>query len=516
MSVSSALGAEERVEVRRYLDALRRNRWLIALIVVGITGTVLILSLTLPDTYRATARVVLQESTLPFGETDAASTERRLATTGSLLTTPEVLTLAARRVPGATPDELDSAIESDVDPEANIIEIEARDRDPERAARMANAVTNVFLNERAELERARIQRAREQLEQEITRLEGTGSADVEIAAIRERISELTVSEGSAGADLQLAERARPDDEPTSPRPLRNTVLAFFGALFLAILIALGRDQLVPRVSSARELGRLLDVPVLATVPYVRGRLGRRRSLMSGAEVEAYGTLRAALELVLPPDRRHMILVTGAMHAEGKTTAAARLGRALAQNGKRVLIVSADLRVPRLHEMFGLPLGVGLANILVVVDWEAGSFDEQILERGIQRIIEPGNTRASRGLLDVITSGTKPKDPGRLITGPASIAFLDYLRTLDYDVVLLDAPPLLGIADSQVLASHVDQVLLVNRLDRVTLEHATELREVIDRLPVKPLGMVVIGGRGEISPYYMARRPGLVREEEASA
>jgi Mrp family chromosome partitioning ATPase len=93
-------------------------------------------------------------------------------------------------------------------------------------------------------------------------------------------------------------------------------------------------------------------------------------------------------------------------------------------------------------------------------------------------------------------------------------FLQHVRGLDYDYVLIDAPPLLGIADSQALARYVDDLLLVNRLDRLTLEHVNELRDVIDRLHLRPLGIVVIGARGEISPYYMQRRPGLFAEDEA--
>ena len=158
------------------------------------------------------------------------------------------------------------------------------------------------------------------------------------------------------------------------------MLAFFGALFLGVLVALARDQLTPRVSGPRELGRLLDLPVLVDIPHVGGRTGRR-AILSGAEVEAYQTLRSSLELSLPADRRpHVLLMTGALHAEGKTTATARLGRALAQAGHRVLLVSADLRVPRLHEMFGLPLGFGLADILAVLDWNSGSLDERCSSR----------------------------------------------------------------------------------------------------------------------------------------
>jgi Mrp family chromosome partitioning ATPase/capsular polysaccharide biosynthesis protein len=507
--------SDERIEVRRYLDALSRNRWTIAAVVLLMTGIVVVASLLLPDSYRATTRLVFEQSTAPFGETDEASTQRRLVTTETLLTSQQVLDGAARRVPGFEDgDDLSGNVESSVEDDANIINISGSDEDPRTAARIANAVAEAFLSEREQVDRERLAQARQQLEEEILNLEGAPNAGVQIGAIRERISELAVGEASVGADLTVAERAEAPSAPASPRPVRNGVLALFGSLFLAVLIALGRDQLTPRVSGPRELGRLLDLPVLIGIPYVGGRR-RRRRVLSGVELEAYQTLRSSIELTMPSDRaQHQILITGALHAEGKTTATARLGRALAQAGHRVLLVSADLRVPKLHDMFGLPLGAGLADILVVLDWDTKTFDDDLMEQATHEVIGSVEGTARRGELHVIASGTKAKDPGRLVAGPAMKAFLDHVRGLDYDYVLIDAPPLLGIADSQALARYVDEVLLVNRLDRLTLERVDELRDVIDRLHLRPIGIVVIGARGEISPYYMQRRPGLFAEDEA--
>jgi capsular exopolysaccharide synthesis family protein len=440
--------------------------------------------------------------------------QRQLETTRNLLTTDAVLDRAARGLPPAAREDVGN-IESSVDANANIIRITAFSENPKYAAMIANQVADSFLQERTKFERERVENARERLEAQIGELENAPAAAEQIGAIRQRISELSVSEGAAGSDLQVAQSADVPSEPASPRPLRNAVLAFFGALFLAVLIALGRDQLTPRVGSSRELGRLLGLPVLIEIPYVSGRRGRRRRLLSGVELEAYQTLRSSLELALPADTRpHVILLTGALHAEGKTTATARLGWALAQAGERVLLVSADLRVPRLHEMFGLELGVGLADILAALDWDADAPKDELMQQAIRTVIPQLDGSARRGELQVIPSGAKAKDPGHLIAGPAMKAFLDEVRHYDYDYVLVDAPPLLGIADSQALARYVDEILLVNRLDRLTLERVAELRDVLDRLANEALGVVVIGGRGEISPYYLTTRPALVEGHQA--
>jgi Mrp family chromosome partitioning ATPase len=292
--------------------------------------------------------------------------------------------------------------------------------------------------------------------------------------------------------------------------VRNGVLAFFGALFLGVLLALGRDQLTPRLTGPRELTRLLHLRMLAGVPYVGGRLGRRNQMLSGAEAEAYETLRASLEVMAPPETRPSILMTGAVHGEGKTSATWRLGQALTRAGHRVLLVSADLRVPRLHSVAGVSLGIGVSDILAKIDWEGSAPDTNLLRRAIRPVIEHGPGKRRRGVLHLITSGTKAKDPGRLLSGPAMKALLQHLKQLDYDYVLVDAPPLLGIVDSQVLVRDVDHMILVNRLDRLSLDQVEDLQLVLDGLELTPLGVVIIGARGEASPYYLQRRPPVVQ------
>ena len=136
---------------------------------------------------------------------------------------------------------------------------------------MANRGQHLPLEARARTARSQTARARERLQAEVARLADTpDGADAQLTALRERISQLSVNEGSAGSDLQLVGRAEAPDAPSSPKPLRNGLLALFGSLFLGILLALGRDQISPRLGDPRELGRALDLRVLAGVPYVRG------------------------------------------------------------------------------------------------------------------------------------------------------------------------------------------------------------------------------------------------------
>ena len=506
-------GEDERVDVRRYLAALRRNARLIAVVVIVITGAVNAISLSLPPTYHAQAKIVLEEAISVLGQTDPASVQRRLATTTQLLTAPRILADAGRRL-GVSGASLSGSVIPSIDPNANIINVVGVDERPARAAAIANAVTDAFLADRAELVRRQIALARQTTQRQIDELSARGQGGPELSALRQRLAELGVAESTVGTDLRIAERAQTPSSPVSPRPLRNAILALFASLFLGVLIALARDQLAPRAGTSRELSTMLELPVLAGIPHVPRRWRTRKvRILSEVEAEAYQTLRAALEFSAWGDDDRVLLVTSAVAAEGKTSATARLGRALARAGHKTLVVSADLRVPKLHELFDLPRGVGLAEILMSLDSKSSTHvDPELFSRAAHVVVASQSRDGGAGCLHVIGSGAKVRDPGRLVSGQAMRAFLLDLRRRDYDYVLIDAPPLIGLVDAQVIAQWTDAMLVVARLDRLTLDHVTELRAVLDRLERRALGLVVIGVQGEISRYYVGKRPATVGGE----
>ena len=138
-------------------------RWLIALIVVPLTLTVLVVSLALPKSYRATAKIVKADAGGVFGSGDVESVKRRLATLQTLLTTPEVLDRAARRLPDESAETLEGKVESSVDGNSNIINVVGSDGDPRGAAAIANAVATAFLSIRRNEEQQQDDRARAKL-----------------------------------------------------------------------------------------------------------------------------------------------------------------------------------------------------------------------------------------------------------------------------------------------------------------------------------------------------------------
>ncbi len=485
---------DQAVDIQRYAEALRRgSRWIITIAVI-VTVAVVVISKTLPKTYNASATIVYNPSSTVLQPTDAVSIERQLATFQALAQTPAVLSTAAPHL-SESASSLRSAISSSVDPKANIITISASAHNAKLAAARANAVAHAFLSTEQSMENAGLNLARAQLQEQIAQLRDNPSTASQVTTLQERISALQINAAGASAQLQIGEVASPPKSATSPRPTLNGLIALFVALLVGVLFVLGRDQLTPRFSTPRELGRALNLPILVGVPYRRGlATARRRRALAGVEYEAYDVLQASIRLLGSTDSgQRVVLVTSSTHGEGKTTVVARLGRSLGRAGERVLVISGDLRSPTLHQQFGLPAGRGLSDCL------AGGYGERQLEAEIESMVKPASDDLN---LDVLAAGRTPSDPSALMSSPALVAVFEAIGRMNYSYVLIDSPPILGLSDTQFLARQADDVLLVARLDRVTPSSVEDVNELLGRLKMTPIGVVVIGARAEISPYYL--------------
>lgn len=472
---------DQPVEIPRFLAALRRAWWLIALIVIPFTGVVLVLSLVLPKAYDATARLVVQSEPGALVGGDNDSMTRRLATIQTLLTSRDVLTRAADQLPGETADTLEDKMSATVDEVASIVDLTASDSDAAGAAAIANRVADTFVQMQRGRERQRFADARRELEAALDRLRGTSGAAVEVAAIRQRLSELSVAELAAADELAIAEAARPAEAPSSPLPVQNTLFALFASTFLAILAVIGREALAPRLSGPRELSRLTGLVPLVVLPAPRWRPRPRQA------AEAYQTLAADVRLQLPESRR-VILVTSAHREEERSTVAEGLARALSDGGVPTLLVAADLRRPRLHERLGVPQAPGLAEVLNALE-HSGDDDTAEVIRASVHAPRPD----SGGRLRVLPSGTTARHPAALLSGDALRLLFEALTRSRYRLVIIEGPPLIGAVDGQLLARVADAVLVVCRLDRLSPADATELAEVLGRIDAPAFGAVVIGG-----------------------
>ncbi len=495
--VGSTFG-DQPVNARRYVEALRRGAWRIGVIVVIVTGIVLWASLTAHKTYSASASIVYNPSSTVLQPTDAPSIERQLATYEALVRTPAVMVVASRQI-SESPAAIRSAISASAEPKANIIKVNATAPRPTQAAARANAVARGFVSVQQAGQTAGYKTARAQLESEIEALRGNPGATSQIAALQDRINALQINAAGSTSELQISDPATPPTSPASPRPTVNAIIALFASLLIGVLVVLARDQLRPQFGNPRELASMLNQPVLVSIPY-RARMPstRRRMAQAALERETYDALQASVRLLGPSGAGpNVLLVTSAVHGEGKTTVTANLGRSLARAGERTLLVSADLRFPTLQDHFQLPLSPGLSDLLRAVQQD-GALPLKQLEQTIRQVpSDPG--------LELLAAGEVPADPGSLLSGSALRVLFEWLRESDYNHIIVDSPPILGLGDTSFLAQEAREALLVARLDRVSHEQVEDLNELVGRLRLRALGLVVIGTKLELSPYYLSER-----------
>jgi capsular polysaccharide biosynthesis protein/Mrp family chromosome partitioning ATPase len=506
---------ERPVDVARIARALRVGAWAIAIAVIAVTLIVFCLSLVVNDRYRATARIVTGTSAV--SATSADTDQRRLATNVALLTTPDVLAAAARNVPGESVASLRDKISTSVATDADVIDVTATDDRAAGAAAIANAVARAFLDRRAAGERADIAHARAALEAQLARLGQAGAASDQGAAIRARLSELIVAEANAGSDLQLAELAEPPSSAYAPRPLRNAAIAFFAALFAAVLIVVLRERLRPAPGERGAVERLAGVPLLAVLPAAAG-AGRmqtlarrappglrgiaarraraddsRRAEAVAATDEGIRSLLGAVLLALPPGDRHVVVVTSATRAQPTAGLAARLARALAQAGQETLALGADLSSPELAEALGVDGALGLAQAL---DQAQAGTAVRLRAAAVSDL----------PTLHVVPGGGPPSDGVGLLRPGAVDALFVALGTAGYDYVVVDAPGLLSAPETWLVARHAEAAVVACPA-RPSAEELAEVRRALERLDVHVLGAVSVAS--DAAPTVATDAPNVV-------
>ena len=287
----------------------------------------------------------------------------------------------------------------------------------------------------------------------------------------EKLKETGVSTSMKATNIRVIDPAYPPKKPDSPRIPLNLSLALLLGLSLGIGAAFLQEHLDNSFKTAGEIERFLQLPALASVPAIEsstngnghGLYARARHLANDKHrstsivpswnriegngqntplAEAFHELRTSVLLSTAKHPPRTLLVTSAKGGEGKTTVAANLAVSLAQLGEKVLLIDADLRRPSLHKFFGVANTSGLVNFLTgSPDWRS------LLSQA-----------APIGLF-VLPSGPVPPNPADLLSSEY-MPVLIREATKEYKFVVLDSPPLLNLADSRVLATLVDGVILV--------------------------------------------------------
>ena len=481
------------VDGRRYIAAIRRDIGLIAIIAISLTVLALVLSLLLPKSYSSSAQVAFNFGTT---NTDPTSQQRSIATYQAQVTSPVVLAKAAQTLTSAgapvTPGEIGATIVAAPHIDANLMEITSSAGVAKDSSSYANAVAKAFVDVANAQADSNSDTTISQLQKALD-----GAPATQKAAIEASIATALANKAAQSDLVSITEAAPTPTAASSPKVPRNVLLALFAGLFFGVLIALVRDQLRPRFNNQRDLGQFLDLPVIATIPELGRRIGSRSSPQTmRVEQEAYQSLSAALRLALPPSGQHVVMVTSSIHSEGKTTVATRLTKLLAGSGHRTLLISGDLRWPRADALLHVEGRSGFSDLLV--DAQRGALDKEALRAAI---VPGGGRDRSSGGADVLPAGTRSADAARLLASSALDTVMTAVRALGYTYVVVDSTPLVGIADAKLIGRVCDDVLVVARLERTAVNSAMDLRDEIDKLGTRALGVVVIGGVTEASPYY---------------
>ncbi|MCC2672726.1 MAG: capsular exopolysaccharide family, partial [Armatimonadetes bacterium] len=290
----------------------------------------------------------------------------------------------------------------------------------------------------------------------------------------DKLRQLDIDTSQIEAGAQIMEGAAVPSVAVGPQRAQQVMLAMVLGLLLGVGFAFLQEFLDDRVNTSEDIERVASLATLGIVPTIPDENNR---LLIGQDAfspitESYRALRTAVQYSYVDHKINALAVTSAHPGEGKSVTSANLAIAMALQGKRVILVDADLRRPSVHRMFRVEAEPGLTSVLA---------DEISLEDALHSTAIEG--------FKVLTAGPLPPNPPELLNSQAMLDLLE--RFKDYaDLVVFDTPPTIPVTDSQVLASHVDGVVLVveaGQSRKATLKHA---RDLLERTHGRLLGVVL--------------------------
>jgi capsular exopolysaccharide synthesis family protein len=430
------------VDLRDYLRILR-TRWLLITLCAAVTVALAAL-LTLNQTPQYTSSSRLFVSTSGASDDSQAAqggqfSLQRVKSYADLVSGEKIASRVVDRLNlDESPRDLAAQISASSKLDTVILTINVTDPSPERAQRLAQAVSEEFVGYVAELETP------------------PGKDEATIKAT-------------------IVDAATVPGSPVSPQPVRNIALGLILGVLLGAGVAVLRETLDTTVKSIEDLSDFTDAPLLGGITYDSSAVDEPLITSLGSyapRVEAFRILRTNLQFI-DPDKRHKVFtITSSLPGEGKSTTVTNLAIALAQSGEKVVLVEGDMRRPRVSEYLNLEPGVGLTTVLV---------GRIALDDAIQTTSVPG--------LDVLTSGQVPPNPAELIKSKSMTETLAQLRDR-YDVVLIDATPLLPVTDAALIASQSDGAIVVIRHGSTTVDQARGAIERLESVGAKALGIVM--------------------------
>lgn len=495
----------------RFLSVLRERWWIVALTTLVCTGAALAISLTQPKEYEASASLLFRSSefsTALFGSSvfEPSLDPSRESTTNLQLVQSRAVARAVRDELGLDERPSDLLEKVDVEERTNsdVVDVRVRDEDPRLAASLAGEFAKQYVLFRQEADRRKIADAQALIRERLDRL--TPEEATQRKQLEDALQKLVALEAVQTGNAELIDRAEVPTVAASPQTKRDVVVAFIVGLALGLGLAFLLDLLDRRIKSSEEFEEIYRVPTLVTVPHSTFATRRARGRVDeGAAFEPFRILYSSLGFLSVGEPLRRVLVTSAIAEEGKTSVAVNLARAVALTGRSVALIEADLRRPSFHRhLDGQPPAMGLTNALVGRE----SVTDLITYVNPGDLSEMTSAGASaqpfeevRGLVGVLQSGPLPPNPAELLRSDRAVELLDEVADT-HDFVIVDAPPLLPVADAQVLLAHnfMDACLIVARVNETTRDQARRARAILDQAKVEHIGLVVTGVRDAVGGY----------------
>ena len=492
-------------DFRQKLAIVGRWGWLLVLgcLLSGVTAYILSKRST-PVYQAATVLLVNEAPTTKATDYSSLLTSERLARTYIELinTIPVMEEVIDTLQLSITPEELQRKIEADLIQDTQLIVVRVDDTNPEQAVRIANTLVEVFSRQNQEMQSARYSSSKASLEAQVAEMDeqiqrtaaeleqlpesGEGNADRDrletalnqyrqmYAALLTSFEQVRVAESSSISTLVVVESAAVPERPIRPRTVMNTILAALIGLLFALGIAMLMDSLDDTLNP-NDVTDDLGLPVLGVIAHHRASNGipvaadSPRSPVS----EAYRSLRTNIQFASVDRPIRSLVITSPSPEDGKSTVAVNLAIALAQGGRKTILVEADLRRPQVHKKLGLPNRTGLSTMFV----------QPLVElNGAEQATEIPN-------LSAITSGDLPPNPSELLSSNKMQDIIDQVQDR-FDFLLIDTPPILAVTDAVALAARVDGIVLVVKPGITKLAACKLAIEQLRRLGANILGVVL--------------------------
>ncbi|HVK96145.1 MAG TPA: polysaccharide biosynthesis tyrosine autokinase [Noviherbaspirillum sp.] len=313
------------------------------------------------------------------------------------------------------------------------------------------------------------------IEQNLLRLQRDVKVNTELyTALLNTAQQMRLITVGKVSNVRLVDMPMLPEKPVKPNRPVILALAVLAGLFIGVVIAFFRKSLVNGIDSPEKLEQIAGVPVYATIPHSKKQKELYQQVnakhqkvpllanvsSTDVAVESLRNFRTALQFSLPTFKNNIVLITGATPGMGKSFVSANLAAIMAATGKKVLLIDADLRNGLLHLYFGFGRHDGLSDAI------AGA-------RRLDQVIHHGVIEN----MDFITTGTLPQHPAELLLRPNFGSFLAELSSR-YDLVLIDAPPILAVADTMIIGAHAGAIYIMTRAGVTT---PGEINESMKRL-----------------------------------